>query len=413
MKLVLAFNERKTWFKKKFVFHVGKILTATCIVIALVSMSKATEFTTKNVYPQGKQFPLALYSIHTPQEMGATRQSGWNIAHTYQFTPSFLQTVEKGGMFALANLPGESEPIPEVQAAHTIAALAKSDLIAWWNFPEERRYWRAGEMALIVNYANWTRKYDPKKRPNYMYIPGHYDNEDIEQYVPYLDVIPASVYPTYADMPHAWVRWRMETTVNGIKLAQAKIGSNYFKGEKTPVAVLELFNEQGNSVITPEAAYHDFWQSIISGARGILIFSYWHKRDHPNLERVWQMYNKAAKEIVGSEKLGSVILFGKRIKNVSFQITKGPGTTNEFKVDGMTEPLSFPSIDILTLVWNQHTYVIAVNSAQQPVSARLTGLVQTATQATVLFENRTVPVSKGAVNTDFKPLGVHIFKIAS
>ncbi len=205
MKPVLNFKKRNTWFQKKVVCQVRKILTTTGIVIVLVAcISNAAQLSTDDIYPQGKQFPLGLYSIHSAQEMNVARPSGWNISHTYHFTPSFFQIAKEGKMRALANLPGESEPIPENQAAVIITALAKSDEVAWWNLPEERRYWRAGEKALIANYANWTRKYDPKKRPNYMYIPGHYRTEDVQQYVADLDVIPASAYTTYARQPHAY-----------------------------------------------------------------------------------------------------------------------------------------------------------------------------------------------------------------
>ena len=245
-----------------------------------------------------------------------------------------------------------------------------------------------------------------------MYIPSHYNAEDVRQYVPYLDIIPASVYTKYMQMPHSWVRWRMESTLKGIELAQAQIGSEYLKGEKTPVAVLELFHEPGNEVITPQGAYHDFWQSIICGARGILVYSYFNKRKHPNLESVWQTYNKAAEEITGSEQLGLAILYGIRSNNVSFEIVSGPARTEEFIPYAMEQPVSYPSINLLTIDWNQNTYIFAVNSANQPVSARLTGLPNT-TEATVLFENRTIPVSKRVLNTDFQPLGVHIFKAAN
>jgi hypothetical protein len=412
MKPLLTLKKRNTWFHKKAVYQVKKIVVIASIVIVLFAcMSQATQLAADDIYPQGKQFPLGLYSIHTAKEMNVTRPSGWNISHTYHFTPSFFEIAKEGKMRALANLPGKFEPIPENQAATVITTLAKSDRVAWWNFPEERRYWRAGEKALIANYAKWTRKYDPKKRPNYMYIPGHYSTKAVQQYVGYLDVIPASVYTTYAHQPHAWVRWRMESTVNAIQLAKAKIGFNYLQGEKTPVAVLELFHDQGDPLTTPQGAYHDFWQSIVSGARGILIFSYWHKRDHPILESVWQIYNQAAKQITGSEQLGSAILFGGRSKNVQVEITRGPNRTNQFLVDDSKQPLSFPSVDTLTLVWNKLTYVIAVNSAEKPVTAKLTNLPLNATQATVLFENSTVSVSNGSINTSFQPLGVHIFKL--
>ncbi|QLE51279.1 hypothetical protein FD724_26480 [Nostoc sp. C057] len=414
MKRILAFKKWKHWSKIKFLRCADKLLAAVGIVVASVVFTATnTEVVGQDIYPKSKQFPLGLYSIHEAQDMQRVRQFGWKIAQTYHFTPSFLETVAKGKMLALASLPGKSEPIPEVQAAKKITALAKSDQVAWWEFPEERRYWRDGEMAIVTNYASWTRKYDPKKRPNYMYIPGHYDATSVQQYVPYLDIIPSSVYTNYIGVPHAWVRWRMETTLKGIKLAQATIGPDYLNGEKTPVAILELFYESGNAIATTEGAYHDFWQSIVSGARGILIFSYWHERDHPNLESVLQTYHKAAGEIVGPEQLGSAILYGTRLDNVSFEIIAGPRRTEKFYTYGMKQPLSFPSINLLTTVWNQSTYVIAVNSANEPVSVSFTGLPNTPTEATVLFENKTVPLTDGVLNTEFQPLGVHIFKIAS
>ncbi len=414
MKLTLTFNRWKADSKRKLKFlrHATRSLLAVFgIVIALFVFSATNaQVPAQDVYPQGKQFPLGLYSIHEAEEMQRVRQSGWNMAQTYHFNPSFLNTVAEGKMLSLAKLAGEIEPLPENQVANAIASVANNTQVAWWEFPEEQRHWRDGEMAIVTNYAKWTRKYDSQKRPNYMYIPGHYAAENVQQYIPHLDIIPASVYTKYMDMPHSWVRWRMESTLKGIERAQAKIGPDYLNGEKTPVAVLELFHEPGDEVITPQGAYHDFWQSIVSGARGILVFSYFHKRDHPNLESVWQTYNKAAAQITGLEKLGSAILYGKRPNNVNFEIVSGPARTEEFMSYGMEQPLSYPSIDLLTINWNKHTYIFAVNSANQPVSARLTGLPNT-TEATVLFENRTVPVSNGVLNTDFQPLGVHIFKV--
>ncbi|MGF1936153.1 MAG: hypothetical protein RM347_017490 [Nostoc sp. ChiQUE02] len=413
MKRILAFKKWKPWSKIKFLRCAEKLIAAVGIVVmSIVFMATNTEVIAEDIYPQSNEFPLGLYSIHEAEDMRMVGQFGWKIAQTYNFTPSFLKTVAEGQMLALASLPGEYEPIPEAEAADKIATLAKSDRVAWWEFPEERRYWEDGEMAIVTNYANWTRKYDPKKRPNYMYIPSHYDATSVQQYVPYLDIIPASVYTNYIRMPHAWVRWRMESTVKGIELAQAKIGPDYLNGEKTPVAILELFHESGDAIATTEGAYHDFWQSIVSGARGILIFSYWHERDHPYLKSVLQTYHKAAGEIVGPEQLGSAILYGTRLDDVSFEILAGPERTEEFYTYGMEEPLSFPSINLLTTIWNESTYVIAVNSANEPVSVSLTGLPNTSTEATVLFENKTVPLTDGVLNTKFQPLGVHIFKIA-
>ena len=95
--------------------------------------------------------------------MKSEKRYGWNVAHTYGFKPAFLQTCDEGGMLALAGLPGKTELIPEAEAARTIKQLAASDAIAWWDLPEERRWWYEKEMALIANYALRQKKTLPKR----------------------------------------------------------------------------------------------------------------------------------------------------------------------------------------------------------------------------------------------------------
>ncbi|NEQ27018.1 MAG: hypothetical protein F6K28_49995, partial [Microcoleus sp. SIO2G3] len=178
----LAHNKSKRRARKKFVpYAVMMLIAAGLVVLHVIFLAQnAQVVVAQTVYPQGNQFPLGLYSIHLPEEMSVARQFGWNIVHRYQFTPSFLETSANSKMLALASLPGESKVIPEGVAEQTISNLAKSDQVVWLDFPEEQRYWEEGEMALVTNYAAWTRKYDPKKRPNYMYIPGHYSAEDVQ-----------------------------------------------------------------------------------------------------------------------------------------------------------------------------------------------------------------------------------------
>lgn len=389
-----------------------KILAILFLLLGVAIHGHAAE----GIYPQGKRFPLGLYSIETGENMNAVKQFGWNISHTYHFTPPFLEQSEANGMQLLAGLPGESELIPESDAARAIQSLSGSDSIAWWDFPEERRWWRKHEMALVVNYSRWTRQYDPGKRPNFMYIPGNYSMESVAKYVPYLDIIPASVYTTYGDKPHAWVRWRMESTVRAITEAGYRTGPEYLQEEKTPVAILELFHgakKKGPTrLMTPAGARHDFWQSIASGAQGILIFSHYHKRDKPQFEANWEVYCEAAAQLTGSEQLGQMILHGEAVKDLKFEVTKGPSVTDFFKpVASKDAEINFPSINLLAKVWRGSLYVILVNSAVEPVNATIMGLPGTATKAAVLFENRSVQLEQGEVAMSFPPLGVHILKI--
>lgn len=45
----------------------------------------------------------------------------------------------------------------------------------------------------------------------------------------------------YMHQPRAWLMWRIETTIEGIRKAGYKVRPDYLKGEKTPIAILPLF----------------------------------------------------------------------------------------------------------------------------------------------------------------------------
>jgi hypothetical protein len=369
------------------------------------------------IYPVGLRFPLGLYSTEKIEDLKNVKNLGWNMVQSYNFKPDYLKICSKVKIFALANLDGEAEPLPEAQAASWINEIAKNNFVGWWNLPEERRWWRKGEMQIIKNYYKWTRRYDCLKHPNYMYIPGHYTAEAVAKYVPYLDIIPASVYTSNYQMPHAWVRWRMETTIKGIERAKAKIGRNYLEGEKTPIAVLQLFDGSAGKphlkkLMRQEGAYHDFWQCIVSGAKGILVFSYWHKRDNPQCEKNWQAYCRAADQIKGAERIGQVILFGRKFDNLTCDIIKGPLRTEKFVPLGTKlESIRYPSVDFLSKTYFGNLYIILVNSTEQSVTAKIRGVPNSSTEANVLFQHRKLRIEGGAFDVAFAPLEVHILKI--
>jgi len=392
--------------RKKMVILLGLALSLTTLVFPFTAAEQGIP-EPQRPYPQGMQFLLGLYSIHTVEEMKGARRFGWNMAHRYGFKIDFLDVVSQGGMFALVHLSDNEEQL----AKSTIERLAAYDCVAWWDFPEEQRYWREGEFSLVKNLFGWTRIYDPNRRPNFMYIPGHYDSEAIAKYVPYLDIIGAGCYTEYVHQPRAWVRWRIESEIDAIHQAGFKVGQNYLDGEKTPIGIPMLFadvNKMG--IISPVEAYHDFYSCIASGARGILVFSYWHQRDEAVLKKTYQAYAKAASEISGSENLGQAILFGQENKDIHFEITNGPMYTYNFRPHGMQEDVRYPSLNVLAKKWNKDLYILAVNSAEKGISATLKG-IPSAKEAIVLFEDRTVPIHKGQLEDSFGWLGVHIYKI--
>ena len=407
------------------------------------------------VYPEGKRFPLALYSIHTPKEMAEAGEAGWIVGHTYHFTAEYLDLAKDAGWLALAHLRGETKvevppqkaetdaeaktgqaanteeaggtanpvkaeerPMTEQETAAEIAALAAHENLAWWDLPEEQRYWRPDEYDLVKNLSAWTRKYDPRQRPSFMYIPGHYTAEAVAKYVEYLDIIGAGTYTEYSHQPRAWVRWRQEQTIKGIELAGYEVGPDYKNGQKTPIGLPMLFcNPLQMGVMIPAEAYHDFWSCIASGAKGIFVFSYWHQRDVPTLKQTWELgYKRAAANLMAAGGLDQAILFGEDIK-LEVEITKGAPRTPTFRPYGVEEDLSFPSVNVLAKAWQGTLYIVAVSSQERPVSAKISGLPEGIGELEVLFEDRPedkggnkVAVTGGTCEDTFPWLTVHLYK---
>ncbi len=357
-------------------------------------------------YPQGKRFPLGVYSVHTPEEMADVRDHGYNLGHTYHFKTDYLDAIAEAGIYGLPHLTDAEE----ADAKATIEALAAQECVGWWDLPEEQRWWREDEWALLTNLSAWTRKYDPLQRPNFMYLPGHYGVQAIAKYVPHLDIIGAGAYTEYIHQPRSWVRWRIETQIEAIKTAGFAVGSDYLNGEKTPIGIPMLFADlETMDVITPVEAYHDFYSCIAAGARGIVIFSYWHKRDLPVLQKTWEAYAKAGSEINGEEGLGDVILWGEDLPKPTVAIAKGPQQTAPFAPYGHAYEVRYPSVNVLAKRYEEQTYLIAVNSSERAVTAEIAGLE--GTEAAVLFEDRTVEIVDGKLVDEFGWLGVHVYRM--
>ena len=413
-----------------------RTLVATLGLGLALTVSAADAQTTISVYPQGTAFPLQLYALAPDSHIPLVTVNGWNVGHRYGWADgssgvdslnALLQTFAQNGIEGLPALPsliileGVNCISPphcrtgweEADIAGWIHALAPNTNISYWDLPEELRYFRPTEWAIVQNYVAWTRSYDPELRPNYMYIPSNYTQLQVQNYVPYLDVIPASAYADRADFPHAWIRWRMEETIRGINLAGATIGRDYLNDQKTPVGIVQLFVGPNGVIPSPEQTYHDFWQLIASGAQGIFVFSYARGQIDvggaliPN----WNLLQQAASQITGPEQLGDMVLYGTTVSDVTFSVLAGPTETDSFTPTGYETPVQFPSIHLFSQQWNGATYIIAVNSTEQDVTAEVSNVPTNSATAEVLFQNRTVPISDGSFGDTFSAWGVNIYKI--
>ena len=144
----------------------------------------------------------------------------------------------------------------------------------------------------------------------------------------------------------------------------------------------------------------------------MFVFSYFHRNDDrgillPN----WSRLQEAASQITGPEQLGSMVLYGTPITGLSFDILDGPTQTVSFTPTGYTESIQFPSLHLFSQNWNGAIYIIAVNSTDQNVSAQISNLPTSSPLATVLFQNRVVPVTDGQFVDSFSAWGVNLYKV--
>lgn len=324
-------------------------------------------------YPFGSDFGLGLYAVYEDYEEVA--ELGWRTVHTYQESPvgdGFFNVAADAGLSVLARLPAldslnERWMLPQSQVLMAISEQADRPNRDYWDLPEELRYWFSNEFEIVTQYTAWTRAYDPQQRPVYMYIPGHYDAAGITPYLPYLDIIPASCYPSYQGVPRTYVRWSIERTRKAINEGGYQEGAEYLDGEKTIYAILELFEDQ--QPVTATDLRHDFWLALACDVRGINVFSHFYRDASPELAAAWTTLN---------EELGLFLEAGldhfwvegtNEVANPS--INSGPLLTTAF--DFADETIQYSSLKTLRKRLGDTLVTLVVNSTDQAVNFTLMG----------------------------------------
>lgn len=377
-------------------------------------------------YPQGRVFPLLMYEI-TPAYTNLAA-CGWNIMQEYGLNTNsdvntFLQELLSSNLAGPAIIPdsGSSDPYtewPQAAVQSWVESIAVNTNLAWWYLPEQMEPFYPSETNLLHDYTDWTRLYDPARRPTYEYTENSVNDSTMKGIIPYADVIGVSCYCEDMGMPHAWVRYKLQQAgLGGAALAGAVVGSNYLAGQKTLVAVLSIAQFTNNSPSEPSPAqtYHDVWSAIASGAQGIAVWSCFHalNDDPANLTNNLNELDLAASQLTGPQGVGGMILNGTPNSNVTFKITSGPTNTVSFTPPGESSSFQYPSLNVLSKTWNGFVYIIAVNSTSSNVTAAISNIPSLAASASLPFESRSVGMTNGSFSDSFAAWGTHIYKMAS
>lgn len=380
---------------------------------------------TDGIYPKGKNFPILLYAV-AESELKNIGSYGFNIAHIYRLPPqtpiTYINACKINGILTHTLVPynraadrntGVSTAVDSVTYANYINESNLTQNVSWWDMPEELRYWKVEEYSMLKTYSKWTKIIDPEKKPVYMYIPGHYKKDDILPYVRYLDVIPASCYVEYMNKPRTYVRYQIENIFKAMAQLKEVEGRDYLNGEKTVVAILELYKYDNSRPVTPEGIHHDFWQALACGAKGIAVYSHAYRNYFPE---AWNQLCLDVSNFMGIENLDQVVLYAQVDTNVSFTVTDGDQMAAPMIVQGESD-VTYPSLNIRafnvrTADGNCQKYIIAVNSSASPITAKIKRVLNTSGKAEVLFEERDdLQIINGEFTDTFDRYGVHIYKV--
>jgi len=377
------------------------------------------------VYPQGRRFPFALFSVGGSVATAAERDAaiarvksdGFSmIGPQYELNDRVVEDAEEHGLKAvytvglpmdfLSDKPLDLTPdeIRE-QIGEQVDAVASSPVIAWWYLqPEELRYWRANEMAYLDAASEAIREADPQRRPIWMYDPGHRTAEGLRPTATRLDVCGKGLYTNYSGRRDArvWVRWSIEQEVEAI--AQANPGA-------VPIAVPEMFEqpEADHVAWVPAWVRHDMYAALIAGAKGAVVFSMRRRDGFTAHDRYYQSYAQVAREVSGEGGLGAVFLFGERRDDLSVRVVEGPATLAlAFGKGDALHVEQYASVSFLDVAYGLDRYLFAVNSSYGHVRAVVSGLpAGPIATRDVLGGAETATVEGGRFELRFEPLGVH------
>lgn len=420
--------------KKMFL---ASLLTVSILTVALQSFAAELVFFKNSpdrglklpagkLYPQGRIFPFSGYSPHEKDYKKLLSSGFTALGPVYGKFAEFLKICEKLDTKYMYQVQpyvdgkklnkkehlyeDDYKPKWDVIVA-SIKGIVKKNAanknIAWWTLaPEELRYWQKNEYAYLKKGVQAIHEADPLKRPVYMYSPGHRTGKALAKVTKYLDIIGKGCYTNYSSQKKSriWVRWTMEQELMAIKISGRK--------NVIPILLPEMFQEPKPEEVKliPAWVRHDTYLGLVSGAKGVLIFSLWPRKKFPSHPVYLDAYCKVASEINGKAALGQVFLFGQAKNDLKVNIVSGPKIASCKVRIRKVKTFTYPSINFANIAYKKARYLIAVNSTEQKVKSEFFGFPKNVAAFNAIDGKAVVAPVKGKLKLEFKPYEVIILK---
>lgn len=349
-------------------------------------------------------FPIGIYAIEKRADNGFSydtaldelKAAGFNTVHTYsslrgaEFSELY-QAVARHKMKMWVGTEAGNNSADVQGALQTVARECNEPgLLAWyladdtasWIGPDELQ--RVSEAVLEVDPYHITTQADGCAGLNDQRYLSHVNSTT--GFMPEL-------YPIHQQTDN-----HIADVIRGMKNVQTAWQA---ARRITPTwAIIQCFEGWGwQRYPTNEEERCMVYLALIHGAQGITWYTYSYRDDKhgaPWSPSVWANLKSIATEL---SSLREVMTSVDPQERPNGQVLNGPQTGD----------LDYPSLNLRLKRWAGKWYLLAANSANQPISVRLT-LPGLKDRVEVLFEKRQVAAKSGQFEDTFAPLGVHVYQ---
>jgi hypothetical protein len=374
---------------------------------------QAAKYDEARTYPHGRLFPFSSYAGRTPHS---------TMRGPYLSDPESLAGIHAEGLKAVVSVGAPKDEVTgRAKDARSVDELVdavrekvkawleadKDETIAWWYLvPEELRYWRKREIEYLEKAARAIRELDPLKRPVWMYDPGHRDAAGLSYTARHLGIVGKGMYTNYAGMKDSrvWCRWTIEQEIAAIARANPRA---------VPIAVPEMFQQpiDEDLQLIPAWVRHDVYLALVSGAKGVVVFSFWARPKFPAHGDYYRSYVRIAEELNGPQNLGQVFLFGERRNDITLEVQEGPATVE--MTYRKVKKKEYASVSLANIAVGSERYVFLVNSANDGVHVDIEGLPAAGARAANVFaEAGHTDLTSRPLGLKLKPLEVRALRIS-
>lgn len=406
--------------------HLAASEPATAVRLPQTTVVRLAEnLPADGIYPQGRKLAFMGYSGNPARDL----TNGFTVAGPVYgnqfpylegcFSNGWPVVVHIGPQITFADKdPAKykvDEPALRREIQQQVKDLADHPEVVWWAVrPEELRPWRGDEMKYLAVVTDAIRQADPRRRPIYHYNPNHRDAKALIPIARQVDVVAKGCYVNSVGRKRdrAWVRWSVEQELEAIRAA----------GNSNAIALVmpELCRdpEPGEEQEIRAWVRHDVYLGLASGAKGVLIWSLFKRRE---VARTWQLwydaYAECARELNGERGLAQVFLFGERRSDLVVKLVEGE-SAGKVTLGGDAEPattsdqerakreIEFAAWTAAEFAFAGSRWLFLINSANTPASFTVAGWPKNSRAFNAFNETPIILKNTATVSLELPPCGV-------